>query len=98
MGENEISKNVTDRQTPHHYIYIIVIMLIIVILNDCISIIIHHHLLDRFLLPVHIDLVDPLKICCHRLVFHCQLYTANQLLGCDVDVESSNQGKEEVNN
>ena len=25
-GENEISKNVTDLQTPHHYIYIIIIM------------------------------------------------------------------------
>jgi len=31
MGENEISKNVTDIQTLHHYIYIIIIIIIIII-------------------------------------------------------------------
>ena len=30
MGENEISKNVTDIQTLHHYIYIVIIINIII--------------------------------------------------------------------
>ena len=32
MGENEISKNVTDIQTLHHYIYIIIIITTIIII------------------------------------------------------------------
>ena len=62
-------------------------IIIVVILNVCsISITIdimkkhHFHLLNRFLLPVHIDLMDPLEICSHCLVLHCQLDTPNQLL------------------
>ena len=31
MGEIEISKNVTDIQTLHHYIYVVIIIVIIII-------------------------------------------------------------------
>ena len=41
----------------------------------------HFHLLHRFFLPVHINLVDLLKVCRHGLVFHCHLYTGNQFIG-----------------
>ena len=38
MAENEISKNVTDIQTLHHYIYIIIVTVIIIIVAIIIKI------------------------------------------------------------
>merc|ERR1711963_1069546 len=39
-------------------------------------------LLDRLLLPVQVEVVDPLKVGCHLLVAHRLPYTLHQLVSC----------------